>query len=95
MKRIPIQKRKVSTTVALSPVALSKLEIICEDMGRNRSFIVEDAIDLYYRFFQQYGPDKDDWIVEDPLPPELPDDIPDDVSEIGYNPYTGSYEEDL
>lgn len=95
MKRIPIEKRKVSTTVALSPVALSKLEIMCEDMERNRSFIVEDAIDLYYRFFQQYGPDRADWQDEDPLPPEVSDDIPDDVSEIGYNPYTGSYEEDM
>ena len=75
MKRIPIQKRKVSTTVALSPVALSKLEIMCEDMERNRSFIVEDAIGLFYRFFQQYGPDKDDWITEDPLPPEIPDNM--------------------
>ena len=75
MRRIPLEKRKVSTTVALYPDALSKLETMCEDMERNRSFIVEDAINLYYRFFQVYGPDKDDWITEDPLPPEIPDNV--------------------
>ena len=91
MKRIPIEKRKVSTTIALSPTALSRLELICGAMDMSRSAIAEDAIELYYRFYLQYGPDRADWQDEDPLPPE----IPDDVSEIGYNPYTGSYEEDL
>lgn len=74
MKRIPIEKRKVSTTVALHPDSLSKLETMCKGMEKNRSFIVEEAINLYYRFFQVYGPDKDDWITDDPQPPEIPDE---------------------
>ena len=91
MKRIPIEKRKVSTTIALSPTTLSRLELICGAMDMSRSAVAEDAIELYYRFYLQYGPDRADWQDEDPAPPE----ISDDVSEIGYDPYTGSYEEDM
>ena len=91
MRRIPTEKRKVSTTIALTPAALSTLETMCEEMNLSRSSVTEQAIGLFYRFFLVYGPDRADWQEEDPLPPE----VSDDVSEIGYNPYTGSYEEDL
>lgn len=91
MKKLPIEQRKVSVTVALSQLALGKLEIMSDRMRDSRSGIVEAAINLYYRFYQTYGPDRSDWEDDDPQPPE----IPDDVSEVGYNPYTGCYEEDL
>ena len=78
-KRIPNEERKVSTTIALSLNTLSVLDELGTKSGENRSRIVEKAIRAYYR----------EWIEEnDPR-------IPDDVSEIGYNPYSGSYEEDL
>lgn len=91
MKKLPIEQRKVSVTVALSQLALGKLEIMSDRMSDSRSGIVEEAIGLFYRYYQVYGPDRSDWEEDDPQPPE----IPDDVSEVGYNPYTGSYEEDL
>lgn len=91
MKRIPIEERKVSTTIALTPATLSTLETMCDRMNLSRSSVTEQAIGLFYRYFLVYGPDRADWEDDDPQPPE----IPDDVSEIGYNPYTGSYEEDL
>ena len=91
MKKLPLEQRKVSTTVALSQLALGKLEIMSDRMQDSRSGIVEAAIGLYYRFYQVYGPDRADWEDDDPQAPE----IPDDVSEIGYNPYSGCYEEDL
>ena len=91
MKKLPIEQRKVSVTVALSQLVLSKLEIMSDRMQDSRSGIVEAAISLYYRFYQVYGPDRADWEDDDPHLPE----IPDDVSEVGYNPFTGSYEEDL
>lgn len=91
MKKLPIEERKLSTTVALSRVALEKLNIMSDRMQDSRSGIVEQAIGLFYRFYQVYGPDRSDWEDDDPQPPE----IPDDVSEVGYNPYTGCYEEDL
>ena len=78
-KRIPNEERKVSTTIALSLRTLSVLDELGTRSGENRSRIVEKAIMTYYR----------EWIEEnDPR-------IPDDVSEIGYNPYSGCYEEDL
>lgn len=91
MKKLPIEQRKVSVTVALSQLALGKLEIMSDRMQDSRSGIVEAAIGLFYRFYQGYGPDRADWEDDDPRPPE----IPDDVSEVGYDPFTGSYSEDL
>jgi hypothetical protein len=78
MKKLPLEQRKVSTTVALSQLALGKLEIMSDRMQDSRSGIVEAAIGLYYRFYQVYGPDRADWEDDNPQAP----DIPDDVSEI-------------
>ena len=91
MKKLPIEQRKVSVTVALSQLALGKLEIMSDRMQDSRSGIVEAAIGLFYRYYQVYGPDRSDWEDDDPHPPEFPDD----VSEVGYDPFTGSYTEDL
>lgn len=91
MRKLPTELRRHPTSIALSVNALSRLQELSEEMETSRSRIVEDAIGLYYRFFSVYGPDRRDWEDDDPHPPE----IPDDVDEIGYNPYTGQYEEDL
>lgn len=101
MKRIPIEKRKIPTTLALTMTALSKLDLVADGMDQSRSSVVEAAIGFYYRWFQVYGPDRADWPDEDPCDLSEADEedpipeIPDEVSEIGYNPYTGCYEEDL
>lgn len=94
--RIPNEKRKVSTTFAVDQDTLRLVETMAEKMGYSRSGVVTSAIGFFYRWFLVYGPDREDWIDEDPhnIPTDAID-IPDDVSEIGYNPFTGSYEEDL
>lgn len=83
MKKLPINERKVSTTFALSLKALKKLDEIQERNfpGKSRSYVVEEIIGVIYNT----------WIADQ----ERTEEFPDDVSEVGYNPYTGSYEEDL
>lgn len=66
MKKLPLEQRKLSTTVAMSQLALSKLDIMCENMRASRSSIVESAVGFYFRWYQTYGPDHEDWIDEDP-----------------------------
>lgn len=78
MKKLPLEQRKLSTTVAMSQLALSKLDVMCENMRASRSSIVESAVSFYFRWYQTYGPDREDWIDEDPH------EIPDNVSEVGY-----------
>ena len=82
MKKLPIEERKVSTTFALSLKALEKLDEIQRLYpGKSRSYALEEIIGVIYNA----------WIADQ----KSIDEIPDDVSEIGYNPFTGSYEEDL
>ena len=66
MKKLPIEERKLSTTVALPRAALEKLDIMSDRMQESRSGIVEQAISLFYRFYQTYGPDRSDWEGDDP-----------------------------
>lgn len=80
MKKLPIEERKVSTTFALSLKALEKLDEIQERFFPGKS--------------RSYAVEEIITILHNRYFTEE-DDIPDDVSEIGYNPYTGSYEEDL
>ena len=82
MKRIPIEKRKLPTTLALTAEVLTMIDEMAERFEISRSAVAERAIKTCFNA----------WIVdeEDPIP-----EIPDEVSEIGYNPYTGCYEEDL
>lgn len=83
MKRLPIEERKVSTTFALSLKALEKLDEIQKRHfpGKSRSYTMEEIIGVIYNA----------WIADQ----ERTEEAPDDISEIGYNPYTGSYMEDL
>lgn len=83
MKKLPIEERKVSTTFALSRKALEKLNEIQERYydGKSRSYTMEEIIGVIYNA----------WIADQ----ERAEEVPDDVSEVGYDPYTGSYEEDL
>ena len=80
MKRIPIEQKKISITIALLPDVLAKLDRLADEMKCSRSAILAEAIRGYLEDQQEFT--------------DVPD-FPDDVSEIGYNPYTGSYEEDL
>lgn len=80
MKRIPIEKRKVATTIALSPETVERIDKLAEKLKSSRSSIVAEAINMFFNDIEEF---------------EDVSDFPDDVSEIGYNPYTGSYEEDL
>lgn len=80
MKRIPIEKRKVATTIALSPETVERIDKLAEKLNSSRSSIVVEAINMFFNNMEEF---------------EDVSDFPDDVSEIGYNPYTGSYEEDL
>ena len=83
MKRLPIEERKVSTTFALSLKTLEKLDEIQKNNypGKSRSFVMDKIIETVFNA----------WIFDQ----ERTEEFPDDVSEVGYNPYTGSYEEDL
>lgn len=83
--KVPNEKRKVSTTFAVDQLTLKEIDRLAELFGASRSHIVSEAV--YY--FSRKTAD----ILEDKATDAA--DIPDDVSEIGYNPYTGSYEEDL
>lgn len=84
MKPIPLEARKkVSISATLSPTAVARLKLMSELMHMNRSAILEDAVDLSYRFFLEYGPDPRDWLDDDPLPP--------DSENPAYTPY---YEEE-
>ena len=90
MKRIPIEKRKIPTTLALTTDVLTMIDEMAERFEMSRSAAAEQAIKTCYNA----------WIADQKPLPEIPDDlddpeIPDDVDEIGYNPYTGCYEEDL
>ena len=81
MKRIPIEKRKQPTTLALTAEVLTMIDEMAERFEMSRSAVAERAIKTYYNA----------WIADqEPIP-----EIPDDVDEIGYNPFTGCYEEDL
>lgn len=80
MKKLPIEERKVSTTFALSLKALEKLDEIQERHFSGKS--------RSYAMEEIISTLYNMWFPED-------GEIPDDVSEIGYNPYTESYEEDL
>lgn len=90
-KKIDPDIRKVTFTVSLAPALVRRLDEEASHCKLSRSALIRSAINLYFRYAAVYGPDPEDM---DFLPPALPDD-PDDVSEIGYNPYTGAYEEDL
>lgn len=89
-KRVPNEERRVSTTFAVSQNTLRLIDTMSEILGLSRSGIVNVAISFYHR-----------WLVcesgrIDEDPHEISSDaLPDEVSEIGYNPFTGSYEEDL
>lgn len=94
-KRVPNEERRVSTTFAVSQNTLRLIDTMGENMGLSRSGVVNSAIGFYYRWFLVYGPNRSDWIDEDPH--EISSDaLPDDeVCEVGYNPYTRSLEDDL
>lgn len=83
MRRLPIEERKVSTTFALSLQALEKLDEIQERRfpGKSRSYTMEEIIGAIFNA----------WIADQ----ERTEEVPDDVSEVGYDPFTGSYVEDL
>lgn len=81
MKKLPIEKRKIPTTIALTAEVLTMIDEMAERFEISRSAVAERAIKTCYNA----------WIADqEPIP-----EIPDDVSEIGYNPFTGCYEEDL
>ena len=82
-KRIPIEERRISTTFSLSLKTLEKLDEIQERHcpEKSRSYTIAEVINVIY----------DAWFSDQ----ERTEEFPDDVSEIGYNPYTGCYEEDL
>lgn len=80
MKKLPIEERKVSTTFALSLKALEKLDEIQERRFPGKS--------RSYAMEEIIASIYNDWFPEE-------EEIPDDVSEVGYNPFTGSYEEDI
>ena len=89
------EEKRRPVSVSLSPGCIRRLDIMCEDI-MSRSAVIEDALSLYWRFFQTYGPNRSDWLDDDdPQPPDDDPQPPDDVSEIGYDPYIGSYSEDL
>lgn len=83
MRRLPIEERKVSTTFALSLKTLEKLDEIQERNypGKSRSYTMEEIIGVIYNA----------WIADQ----ERTEEVPDDVSEVGYDPFTGCYTEDL
>lgn len=72
-KRVPNEERRVSTTFAVSQNTLRLIDTMSEHMDISRSGIVNDAIGFYYRWFLVYGPDRSDWIDEDPheIPAEM------------------------
>ena len=80
MKRLPIAERKVSTTFALSLKALEKLDDIQERHFPGKS--------RSYTMEEIIATLYNMWFPED-------DETPDDVSEVGYDPYSGCYTEDL
>lgn len=83
MKKLPIEERKISTTFALTCEALKRLDEIQKNNypGKSRSYVMDKIIETVFNA----------WIFDQ----ERREEFPDDVSEVGYNPYTGSYEEDL
>ena len=91
-KKIDPDIRKVTFTVSLAPALVRRLDEEAARCNLTRSALIRSAIGLYFRYAAVYGPDPEDM---DFLPPVLPDEPSDDVSEIGYNPYTGAYEEDI
>lgn len=80
MKKLPIEERKVSTTFALSLKALEKLDEIQERHFPGKS--------RSYMMEEIIATLYNMWFPEE-------EEIPDDVSEVGYNPFSGCYEEDL
>ena len=75
MKKLPIEKRKIPTTIALTAEVLTMIDEMAERFEISRSAVAERAITTCYNA----------WIADQ----EPIHEIPDDVSEIGYNPYTG------
>lgn len=83
--KVPNEKRKVSTSFAVDQQTLREIDRLAELFGASRSYIVSEAV----FYFSRKAAD----ILEDQATDAA--DIPDDVNEVGYNPYSGSYEEDL
>ena len=83
MKKMPAENRKITTSFALSPQAMRELEEICEESfpQRSRSYALEAIIHAIHEA----------WIGDQKQPEEFPDEF----IEVGYNPFTGAYEEDL
>lgn len=83
MKKLPIEERKISTTFGLTCEALKRLDEIQKNNypGKSRSYVMDKIIETVFNA----------WIFDQ----ERTEEFPDDVSEVGYNPFTGSYEEDL
>lgn len=80
MRRIPLEERKISITFALDRKSLEYIERLAEKLNCSRSAIITEAV-------------REFWEDQERLTDVS--DFPDDVSEVGYNPYTGSYDEDL
>lgn len=86
-----IEEKRRPVSVSLSPICIQLMDKMCDELGMTRSAAIEDAMSIYWRFYRAYGPVRTEWEDDDPQPPE----IPDDVDEIGYDPFTGCYSEDL
>ena len=67
MKKLPIEERKISTTVALSRDALEKLDKLQEYFypGKSRSYALEDIIMEIFN----------DWFSDQDQTEEIPDDV--------------------
>lgn len=54
MRRIPVEKRKVTTTIALSYDTIERIDKLAERLKRSRSSIVAQAINNYFEVYEQY-----------------------------------------
>lgn len=58
MRRIPVEKRKVTTTIALSYETIERIDKLAEKLKRSRSSIVAQAINNYFEVYDQYEEDQ-------------------------------------
>lgn len=52
MKKLPIEERKVSVTVAMSQETLKRLDSLSESFNCSRSSIISEAIRAYFEDYQ-------------------------------------------
>ena len=75
------QDRKKSITISVSSVTMQQLHQFQRQLGMNRSETIRLAVKELFERELNESTDMDDF--------------PDEVSEVGYDPFMGSYSEDL